>query len=309
MNPQLSTFSSQAQHHAKRKMLAFRYSQPEIRSRTRRLLAGVWTIPGGPWVHAVYVFTDLFFIIVCGMTIFYSRFVPNALSRLLGGDAPGLANLRSLPAYEIMFVIYAALVLFFFEYYDLYRTARNRTSLEESLIVSKVLVLVTLLMTTGMYALKIQVLSRFVFGMSFALNVLTLVGWRYGKRRVVNGRIARGKGVRNILIVTAGESGLELARILSENRHLGYVVRGFIAENGLRAPNVLGKIADLRRVAQANFIDEIFIAPPLDREVVKHVAVEAQTRFAWPGVIPCETNGEKRLQFRVSQISDYATEC
>ena len=67
-------------------------------------------------------------------------------------------------AYEVMLVIYAALILFFFEYNDLYRTARNRTSVEESLNVSKVMVWVSLLMTTCIYALKIQVLSRFVFG-------------------------------------------------------------------------------------------------------------------------------------------------
>jgi exopolysaccharide biosynthesis polyprenyl glycosylphosphotransferase len=209
------------------------------------------------------------------MVIFYSRFASNAFSRLLGEDAPGLANVRSLSEYEIVLVIYAALILFFFEYYDLYRTARNRTSLEESQIVGKVVVLVTMLMATCMYALKIQVVSRLVFGVSGIMNLLALAGWRYWKRQVVNGRIERGKGVRNILIVTAGSSGLELARILSENKQLGYVVRGFIAENGLRAPNVLGKIDDLRRAAQENFIDEIFIAPPLDREVVKRVALAA----------------------------------
>lgn len=275
MKPSPSISANQSAPSGERGFPALRRSQPETGKGKRHSLAGIWTMPGGRWVHAVYVLIDLFVIVANGMVVFYSRFAPNALSRLLlDGDTPGLANVRSLPEYETVLVIYAAFILFLFAYYDLYRTARNRTSLEESLIVIKAVVLVTLLMTTCMYAMKIQAVSRIVFGMSGVLNVLSLAGWRCWKRELVNARIARGEGVRNVLIVTDGDSGLDVARVLSENKHLGYVVRGFITDNGLRAPNVLGKIDDLWRAAQANFVDEIFIAPPLDREVVKRVARE-----------------------------------
>jgi len=275
MNPQPSIPLNQGEHRGEHQFPALRRPQVEKWGEKRSFLDRIWTMPGGRWVHVLYILTDLFFISTCGMAAFYSRFVPNSLSRLLGGDAPGLGHVRSLPEYEIMLVIYSALILFFLEYYDLYRTARTRTSLDESLIVSKAMVLVVLLMTTCMYALKIQSVSRLVLGMSGALNVLALSGWRYWKRRVVNGRIARGKGVRNVLIVTANDSGLEVGRMLSENKHLGYVVRGFISENDLGTPNVLGKIDDLRNEAQTKFVDEIFIALPLDRELVERVAMEA----------------------------------
>lgn len=251
------------------------HSRSEKAKKTRRLFEGIWTIPGGRWVHAVYILTDLFFIGATSLLVFYSRFVPSVFSRVLGGDAPGLENMRSLPQYEMMLLVYSALVLFFFESYGLYRTARAWTSLDETLIVGKVMLLVVLLMTTCMYALKVQGVSRLVFGISGLLNIAFFSGWRYWKRRVVNARIARGKGVRNVLIVTAGESGLEVGRLLSENTHLGYVVRGFITETDLNIPNVLGGLDRLQHEAQAHFVDEVFIALPLDRKSVERVALEA----------------------------------
>ena len=239
------------------------------------MLDGIWTLPGGRWVQTLYVLTDLFFVVVNGIAVFSARFMPHALSRLVHEELPRLASIPFPRQYATLLIVYAALTLFFFEYYNLYRTARDRTSWDETLTVCRALILVTLLLTACMYMLRIQIASRLVVGVSGLLNVVTLSGWRYVKRKVVNARIARGEGVRNVLIVSAGESALGVARILSENKHLGYAVRGIISENGLRAPNVLGKIDDLEQVAHANFIDEIFIVPPLDCELVKRVALDA----------------------------------
>lgn len=241
----------------------------------RAVLQGFWTIPGGRWVQIVYLLTDIFFVVLNSVGVFYLRFSPAAFLRLIPHERATFAGAPSLEQYGTVLVIYVAFLLFTFEYYELYRTSRTKTSLEEVLTVCEALILVNLLLAACMYMLQIHSVSRFVIGVSGLLNMICLAGWRFWKRQVVNGRIARGEGVRNILIVSAGQSGQQVAQVVTENKHLGYVVRGFVNESGTGGPKVLGKIEDLAQVAQANFVDEIFIALPLARERVKQVALAA----------------------------------
>ena len=90
-------------------------------------------------------------------------------------------------------------------------------------------------------------------------------------------QLAEGKGTRSALIIGAGNVGQALARLFEENTSLGYEVKGFLDNREAKSnPRILGKIEDLYRVARADFIDEIFITIPSEREVVKSVALEAR---------------------------------
>jgi exopolysaccharide biosynthesis polyprenyl glycosylphosphotransferase len=99
-------------------------------------------------------------------------------------------------------------------------------------------------------------------------------------------RAKQGVGLRNVAIIGAGEVGRELARQLEENKLLGYRFKGFLDGNHAADPRMLGKIEDLASVARSQFLDDIFITIPSERELVKRIAVEARKQRVDVKVIP-----------------------
>jgi len=51
---------------------------------------------------------------------------------------------------------------------------------------------------------------------------------------------------------------------------------GFLDENHSGDPSMLGKIEDLARMARVEFVDDIFITIPSERELVKGIAIIAR---------------------------------
>jgi exopolysaccharide biosynthesis polyprenyl glycosylphosphotransferase len=179
-------------------------------------------------------------------------------------------------AYAGCFFLYAALVVLGCANQNLYRTPRDRSVLDESLMVARAVGVATTLLVLFIFITGYNDISRLVIISAGVFNVLTLSGWRYFKRRMVLYRSAEGIGVSRVLIVGAGRTGQALARWFEENPHLGYQVCGFLDSKRSTDPRVLGTIKDLRRVALTQFADEIFVTLPSEREMVKTTVLEAR---------------------------------
>ncbi|HVB56416.1 MAG TPA: sugar transferase [Candidatus Acidoferrales bacterium] len=182
--------------------------------------------------------------------------------------------------------LYAVLVGVFCENQGLYRPTRNLGPLDESFSVLKAVLFATLFLTAFIYLSGDKSISRLVVGFSGALNAVALPAWRFWKREVDKHRILSGRDGRNVLIVGAGDVGQALARYFDENKYLGYVVRGFLDENHKGDARTLGNVSDLSRLAQTEFIDEVFVTPPSERELVAQVVLEARRRNLAVNVVP-----------------------
>jgi exopolysaccharide biosynthesis polyprenyl glycosylphosphotransferase len=143
-------------------------------------------------------------------------------------------------------------------------------------MVAKAVGLATALLVLFTFMTGNKEISRLVVVSAGVVNVLTLSGWRYFKRGLVLRRSAEGIGVSRVLIVGAGRMGRALASWLEENRHLGYLVCGFLDSNPAADPQVLGPITDLRKVVLTQFVDELFVTLPFERELVKEIVLEAR---------------------------------
>ncbi len=179
-------------------------------------------------------------------------------------------------AYAGFFLLYAALVVLGCANQSLYRTPRDRSVFDESLMVAKAVLAATVLLVLFIFISGHKDISRVVIVSAGVLNVISLSGWRYFKRRLVLRRAVEGIGVCRILIVGAGRMGRALSNWLEENRHLGYLVCGFLDSKPSTDPQVLGTVSDLRKVALTQFVDELFITFPADREFVKKTVTEAR---------------------------------
>ncbi len=241
---------------------------------------------GGVWVQVAYALIDVVFVLMSGAIAFLLRFAPAGLRHLLTSGRLIVAVDQPLVRYGAFLLLYTAFILLFCELQNLYRTPRGRPSSEETFAVIKAVSFATLLLTAFIYLSGVKIVSRAVVVSSLLLNVVALSAWRYGKRRLVIHRAERGIGSRNAVIIGAGRVGQALARQLEENKLLGYRFKGFLDGNHSNDPRILGKIDDLARVARAEFVDDVFITIPSERELVKRVALEARLHRLDVKVIP-----------------------
>jgi exopolysaccharide biosynthesis polyprenyl glycosylphosphotransferase len=240
---------------------------------------------GGRTVQLIYALIDVCIVVTNGAAVFLLRFSHGDPIKYLTGKLDLSAGLPYI-SYEGFLFLYVGLILLFCDWQDLYRTPRMRSAFEESVSVIKAIFFSTLLLTTFIYLFGEKEISRFVVAGCLILNSITLVTWRYAKRKIVIHRAANGVGMRNVVIVGAGAVGKELARQFEENKLLGYQFKGFLDRNQAADSRVLGNVEDLPRVARSEFLDDIFITIPSDRELVKQIAVEARIQRLDVKVVP-----------------------
>jgi exopolysaccharide biosynthesis polyprenyl glycosylphosphotransferase len=243
-------------------------------------------LQGGRWVQIAYTLIDIGCIVVNGGIAYSLRFSPHELRRFFSSGHFGLTVHQIPLPYGGFLFLYVALILLFCQWQDLYRTLRTRSAEEESLAVLKAVSLATLLLTAFIYLTGVKIVSRQIVLSSLILNVVMMVIWRYVKRQIVIRRVEQGIGARNVIIVGAGRVGQALAHQFEQNKHLGYRFKGFLDGNHSGASRMLGKIEDLSRVARAEFVDEVFITIPSERELVKRIAVEARQHRLDVKVLP-----------------------
>ena len=127
-------------------------------------------------------------------------------------------------------------------------------------------------------------------------------GWTWWQR-VEARRMVRDRG-RNVLIVGAGRLGRELAAVLKRERGGARTVVGFLDGSALVAGDVLGRIEDLARVARAQFVDEVILAIPDQREVARRVIREARHNRLNIRVIP-DLYGCEQASGRAPLVVEY----
>lgn len=236
----------------------------------RGLTRGRSLVRGLP-VQLAYAGIDAIGVCLTGLVLIWLRFnvsVPLGIRRQL-------FSWPAWHAYEGFFLLYAAFVVFGCASQHLYQTPRDRSVLDESLKVAKAVGLATMILVLFIFTSGYKDVSRLVVISSTILNLIILSGWRYLKRRLILYRTASGIGVSKVLIVGTGCMGKALGAWLHSNRQLGFSVCGYLDSDRSSDPSVLGTLGDLRKVALAEFVDEIFITLPSESDLVKRLALEA----------------------------------
>jgi exopolysaccharide biosynthesis polyprenyl glycosylphosphotransferase len=243
-------------------------------------------IPSGAWVQIGYVLLDICLVATDAVVAFYLRFGADARGGLLSAAHWSLPFSPDFRPYGAILLVYVALIVLFCQSQHLYRTLREQTAAGESMAVAWAVTCATLVLTAFIFVSGVRIFSRFVVVCSGLLNLVTLTLWRLARRQLVIRRVTHGVGARNALIVGCGRVGRALGSFLEDNRVLGYKVRGFVDSNHVGDADVLGRIDDLDRVIRAEFIDEVFITIPSERELVKRIVDEVRRRGLDVKVIP-----------------------
>ena len=233
--------------------------------------------PGGLGRQAIYVLIDLVMVCIGAIFVYSMRFGVIHVPAGINNIPTSLPHLLALRGYSGFLVLYAALIVLACISQDLYRTPRDLSSIAETIALGKAVGLATVVLVLFIFISGNNEISRLVVICSGLVNLVTLSGWRYAKRKYVSHRLRQGIGTQRALIIGAGKLGHDLAACFEQNHELGYIVCGFLDPHPNGEPRVLGTVDDLRRIALAQFADEVFITLPADREMVKKVFVEAQS--------------------------------
>jgi exopolysaccharide biosynthesis polyprenyl glycosylphosphotransferase len=97
------------------------------------------------------------------------------------------------------------------------------------------------------------------------------VAWRWANKNDKQAASHSIAGVRNVLIVGAGEVSGRIADYLNQHPEDGRSVFGVLDDRKVLANGVFANIGELAQLARAGFVDEIILAAPHDREMTLRV--------------------------------------
>lgn len=206
-----------------------------------------------------------------------------------------------LPGFLIAYGVLIALCL---HGQGLYRK-QLRSMYDETLAVCQGMAVSTVLLSFFVYLSGVKNVSRLLVGIDAIAVSVTLISWRLTKNAIIRRQLAQGHGARNVLIVGAGKVGRALARYFDEHAELGYRVKGFLDNRPVHVDGrMLGTLGELHRVARSQFIDEVVITIPSEREVVKAIALEARRDRLDVKVVP-ELYDGLAWQAAVEHVGDF----
>lgn len=229
-----------------------------------------WRTDQTRWIHKEFLTTDLLCLLVSSCVAVYSHVAADhwANGRLLDS---GNVSIQ----FALLFLM-TVLVALFCQNYGLYRARRTRPFAEEAKVIAKSLLLSSLLLIGFVLLSGLGPVMWDSMLLAVSLQFATMLAWRYHEFSRTERGISDGVGTRNVLIVGAGVLGRNIAQSLEQERHLGYVVKGFIDNNNLNGMPVLGGVEDIPQLARAHFVDEIVIALPWDSELAAKATIEAR---------------------------------
>ena len=151
----------------------------------------------------------------------------------------------------------------------IYHTGADHSPEKQRLVLARAVGWSTTMIAAAASISGVQRLHLATLVLAAPLNYLLLLAWR---QRVP--KTLPANQVRNVLIVGAGVLGRKLASEINRDPHGSYIVRGFLDDCEPAIGNVLGRVKDMSRIARREFIDEVILAAPHQKDMVQAAIFE-----------------------------------
>jgi exopolysaccharide biosynthesis polyprenyl glycosylphosphotransferase len=174
----------------------------------------------------------------------------------------------------------------------LYAPIQMRNTLHDQRLTIQACFTAGLLLSGALYMGRGEAISRGVVVLTVVFTAVLLCARRLFWRAIVYRRYDRGIETRNILVVGTGRVGQALRHHIESIRHLGFTFKGFVHVPGCDSDgvgdsaDVLGTIDEVLELARKHFVDEIFLAAPCERGLVKQLVQQAREASVDIRVVP-----------------------
>jgi Undecaprenyl-phosphate glucose phosphotransferase len=214
-----------------------------------------------------------------------AAFVLAYLVRFESGFIPITKGLPPFEQYASLLPFIGLLVPLAFHMQGIYRLRRGRSRVDDFFavfvgsILAVVLGIVGTLYVQAYYVSEeardrgIYQVSQLAWGFFLVFNVVFTYASREFVREWLERRWKAGIGLKRVLIAGAGDLGRLVADKILEHRELGYRVVGFIDDRatgdhiGYRGLPLLGTLADGPEIIEAEKVDQVYVALPLEEHI------------------------------------------
>jgi Undecaprenyl-phosphate glucose phosphotransferase len=175
---------------------------------------------------------------------------------------------------------------------NLYTTNRARSHIGEVFEIFKATVFATLILVGLTYFVR-ERYSRATIGIFVCYAFVGVSGVRVGFRIFFNAMRRRGFNLKSILVIGAGELGQRVIETIEQHRELGFKVTGVLTRKPMKVgtivkgAKVVGIISDVDRILDAEPVDQVIIALPIeDSPVLKELMEQLALRTVDVKVVP-----------------------
>ena len=210
--------------------------------------------------NSIKLLADLVTLALAFALSYWARF------SLLPSEAPP-------PMRETVETLLLSLVIFpaIFRTSNLYTTNRSRSHIEEVFELFKATLLSTLVLVGVSYFIR-ERYSRLTIALFATFAFVGLSAVRLAFRALFNELRRRGVNLKTILVVGAGSLGERVVDTIEQHRELGFTVTGLLTRRAekigstVRGVPVVGHFSDLAQVLDANPVDQVILALPLEEQ-------------------------------------------
>ena len=236
---------------------------------------------------AIYLTSDLLATIAAFFAAWYIRF---------GSGWWPATHQPGLNAYLILLPIIVVLWPLVIYFHGLYQVSRGRHRMDEALTMVVAVVLATVLLSSAIVLVKPTYIaagddlpraisySRAFLGLFAALDLLLAIAARATIRKRLRASRLKSRNLVRILVVGAGNLGLDVTRKILNHREFGFEVVGFLDDDPSKRDRsysdipVLGSLDEVARIIEEHHIDQVILALPLDahRRMVEVADIASQ---------------------------------
>jgi exopolysaccharide biosynthesis polyprenyl glycosylphosphotransferase len=172
--------------------------------------------------------------------------------------------------FQILFIIYLVVWIYFSIHFQLYSSKRMIRFDEEALDVCKTTIICLAIATIPPFFIRDYPLSRIFLLYLWVLHTGSLILFRFTFREILKYIRRRGYNFREILIVGRNDRAAQLVKKIEGSPEFGLRILGFLdAPNGENdvtfSPNykLMGGLGDLEGILRDQVVDEVFIFLPI----------------------------------------------
>jgi exopolysaccharide biosynthesis polyprenyl glycosylphosphotransferase len=144
-----------------------------------------------------------------------------------------------------------------------------------------------------------------LFCLTGSMHFASLLTWRW---RVGICQSAAREETRNVLIIGAGSVGQRVAASIEAQSGTGRKVCGLLDDERPLGHGIIGRVADLGRIARTEFVDEIILAAPRDSRFTRQMLDEAQRLHLDVEIVP-ELFGCNPVGPEIEHVGDMPVIC
>ena len=196
-------------------------------------------------------------------------------------------NYIRLMSYIQFMIIIIPVTLIVYNCFNLYHSFRTTTFIKECTQIIKSNTILTAILLSLLFALKLVYISRWVIVIFYFVNITLVITKRFILRKTLSKIRLKGLNLKHVLIVGSGEVANEYLEVIKANKAYGYNYLGYVSNAPDFKGEKFGNYIDLLDVLNKYKPDEVVCALDIsDSKYLENVVSDCEKSGTKISIIP-----------------------